>query len=181
LTAPLRLSIFSDSADAARRIEFAARKEQLDKSVTAEIAAQIPATGLEGSWAIIEEGEQAEQAPVEINAQRVFFGKHEFQKGVFDRLESQGTYAIDSRDSTSWTLHFLFPDRGVMAAVVQWLGKDEVKLVLGEQSSTLVLRRIDSGLASPFKTDERDSQQPADGAAGQGRKHSQPKKPATPS
>ena len=181
LTAPLRLSIFNDSADAARRIEFAARKEQLDKNVTAEIAAQIPATGLEGSWAIIEEGEQAEQAPVEINAQRVFFGKHEFQKGVFDRLESQGTYAIDSRDSTSWTLHFLFPDRGVMAAVVQWLGKDEVKLVLGEQSSTLVLRRIDSGLASPFKTDERDSQQPADGAAGQGRKHSQPKKPATPS
>jgi agmatine/peptidylarginine deiminase len=180
LTAPLRVSIFNDSADAARRIEYTARREQLDKTATAEIAAQIPATGLQGSWAIVEEGEQPEQTPLEINAQRIFFGKHEFQKGVFDRLESQGMYAIDSRDSTSWTLHFLFPDQNVTPAVVQWLGKDEVKLVIGEHASRLVLRRIDPGQASPFKTDERGSQQPAEGAGGQGIKHPQPKKPATP-
>jgi hypothetical protein len=162
-------------------MEFAERREQLDKNVTASIAAEIPATGLEGSWAIIEEGEQAEQIPLDSSAQRIFFGKHEFQKGVFDRLESEGTYVIDARDSTSWTLHFLFLDQDATPGVVQWLGKDEVKLVLGEQSNTFVLRRIDSGQVSPFKTDERGSQQPAEGAAGQSRKHPQPKKPATPS
>ena len=185
LTAPLRLSIFNDSADAARRMEFAVHKEQLDKNVTAEIVAQIPATGLEGSWAVVEGGEQSEQTPMETNAQRIFFGKQEFQKGVFDRLESRGMYAIDSRDSTSWKLHFLFAGQDATPAVVQWLGKDEVKLVLGEQSSTLVLRRINSGAVSPFKNDERGSQPPAggaaEGAAGPGKKHTQPKKPATPS
>jgi agmatine/peptidylarginine deiminase len=177
LTAPLRLSIFSDSADATRRTEYLARKDQLDRNLAAEIASQIPATGLQGSWAILEEDEQSEETPLELYPQRIFFGEKEFQKGVFHQLESKGTYTIDTRGLTSWSLHFQFSDQDVTPAVVQWLGKDEVKLVLGEGDSILVLRRIGSDQVSPFK--EQVSQQTGEGTGGPSRKHPQRKKPTT--
>jgi len=180
LTAPLRLSIFSDLADAARRTEYAARKDQLDRNVAAEIASQIPATGLQGSWAILEEEEQSDETPLELYPQRIFFGENEFQKGVFDQLESKGTYTVDTRDPTSWSLHFQFLDQDVTPAVVQWLSKDEVKLVLGDGDSILVLRRIGSGLGSPFKPEEQVSQQTGKGTGVPSRKHPRRKKPTTP-
>jgi agmatine/peptidylarginine deiminase len=179
LTAPFALSIFSDSADAARRTESVARKEQLDRNLATEIASQIPATGLQGSWAILEEEEQSEETPLEIYPQKIFFGEHEFQKGVFDRLESKGAYSIDTRDRATWSLHFLFPDQDVTPAVVQWLSKDEVKLVLKDGDSTLLLRRIGSDKVSPFNPDEPVSPQTGEGAVSPARKHPRPKKPTT--
>jgi agmatine/peptidylarginine deiminase len=179
LTAPLRLSIFSDLADAARRTEYAARKEQLDRNLATEIASQIPATGLHGAWAILKEDEQSDETPLELYPQRIFFGEREFQKGVFDHLESKGTYTIDTRDLATWSLHFLFPDQDVTSAVVQWLSKDEVKLVLKDGASTLLLRRIASDQVSPFKQEEQVSPQTGEGAASPARKHPRPKKPAT--
>jgi agmatine/peptidylarginine deiminase len=155
LTAPLPLSIFGDSADAARRSQTLARKEQLDRTVAKEIATQIPATGLRGSWAILEENERPDQSPLELYPQRIFFGENEFQKGMFDQLESRGKYTIDKRDPTAWTLHFLFPDQNATPAVVQWISKDEVKLIFADGDSTLVLKRIDSGQASPFKQEKQ--------------------------
>jgi agmatine/peptidylarginine deiminase len=178
LTAPLRLSIFSDSADAARRTEFLARKEQLDRILATEIASQIPSTGLQGSWAILEEDESGE-TPLDLYPQRIFFGEHEFQKGVFDHLESKGTYAIDTRDLASWSLHFQFADENVVPAVVQWLGKDKLKLVVGDRDSVLVLRRIASGQASPFKPEKQVSPQTGEGATGSSGKHPARTKPAT--
>jgi agmatine/peptidylarginine deiminase len=157
LAAPLGLSIFGDSPDAARRTEYLGRKDQLDRNLTTEIASRIPATGLQGSWAILEEDEQSDETPLELYPQRIFFGQNEFQKGVFDHLESQGTYTVDRRDPTSWSLHFLFSDKHVMPAALQWLSKDEIKMVLEDGESILVLRRIGSGQASPFKPDEQGS------------------------
>jgi agmatine/peptidylarginine deiminase len=179
LTAPFGVSIFSDSADVTRRTESVARKEQLDRNIATEIASQIPATGLQGAWAILEEEEQSEEAPLEIYPQKIFFAEHEFQKGVFDRLESKGTYSIDTRDRATWSLHFQFPDQDVTPAVVQWLSKDEVKLVLKDGDSTLLLRRINSGKVSPFKPAEPASPQTGEGAVSPARKHPSPKKPAT--
>ena len=150
LTAPLRLSIFSDSADSARRTESLALKHQLDRNLSEQIASQIPDTGLQGSWAILEVQEQSDETPLDLYPQRIFFAKNEFQKGVFEQLESHGTYVVDRKDLTSWSLHFQFQDQNVTPAVVQWLGKDEVKLILRDQDSTLLLRRISSGLVSPF-------------------------------
>jgi agmatine/peptidylarginine deiminase len=155
LTAPLPLSIFGDSADEARRSRTLARKEQLDRTVAKEIATQIPATGLRGSWAILEENERPDQSPLELYPQRIFFGENEFQKGMFDQLESRGKYTIDKRDPTAWTLHFLFPDQNATPAVVQWISKDEVKLIFAEGDTTLVLKRIDSGQDSPFKQEKQ--------------------------
>ena len=177
LTAPLRLSIFSDLADAARRTEDLARKEQLDRNAAAEVAAQIPTTGLQGSWAILEEGEESDESPLELYPQRIFFGEHEFQKGVFRQVESNGTYTIETRDPTSWSLHFVFSDQNVTPAAVQWLGKDEVKLVLKDTNSVLVLRRIASNLVSPFKAEPQASQQPGQGTGAPGTKHPTRKKP----
>ncbi len=174
LTAPLGLSIFSDAADAARRTDSLARKDQLDRNVAAEIASQIPTTGLQGSWAILEEGEQTDETPLELYPQEIYFGEHEFQKGVFRQLESKGTYTIDKRDATSWSLHFLFPDQDVAPAVVHWLSKDEVKLVLQDTDSTLVLRRISPEKVSPFKAEQQTSQ-PSSG--GSETKHPARKKP----
>jgi agmatine/peptidylarginine deiminase len=179
LTAPFALSIFSDSADATRRTECVARKEQLDRNLATEIASQIPATGLQGSWAILEEEEQSEEIPLEIYPQKIFFGEHEFQKGVFDRLESKGTYSIDTRDRATWSLHFLFADQDVTPAVVQWLSKDEVKLVLRDRDSTLLLRRIGTDKVSPFKPEEPASPQAGEATGSPIRKHPAPKKPAT--
>jgi agmatine/peptidylarginine deiminase len=176
LTAPLGLSIFSDAADAARRTESLARKDQLDRNVAAEIASQIPTAGLQGSWAILEEGEQSDETPLELYPQEIYFGEREFQKGVFHQLESKGTYTIDKKDSTSWSLHFLFPDQDVAPVVVHWLSKDEVKLVLQNTDSTLVLRRISSEKVSPFKAEQQTSQ-PSSG--GSETKHPARKKPAT--
>jgi agmatine/peptidylarginine deiminase len=179
LTAPLQLSVFDDSADAARRTESLARKEQLDRNVAAEIASQIPATGLQGSWAILEADERSDESPLELYPQRIFFGVNEFQKGVFHQLESQGKYTIDKRDPTSWSLHFLFPDRDVMPAVVQWISKDEVKLIFQDGVSASILRRIGSDQVSPFKTGEQGSPQTGYGTAGPGRKSPRQNKPAS--
>ncbi len=155
LAAPLPLSIFGDSADAARRSETLARKEQLDRTVAAEIATQIPATGLRGSWVILEENERPDESPLELYPQRIFFGENEFQKGVFDQLESKGKYTIDKKDTASWTLHFLFPDQNATPAVVQWISNDEVKLIFADGDTTLVLKRIDSRQVSPFKQEKQ--------------------------
>jgi agmatine/peptidylarginine deiminase len=155
LTAPLQLSIFGDSTDAARQIESLARKEQLDRNAATEIASQIPAAGLQGSWAILDKDEQSNKTSVELYPQRIFFGESEFQRGVFDQLESRGKYTVDKRDLASWSLHFLFANQDVMPAVVQWISKDEVKLILADGESTLVLRRIGSNQVSPFKPEEQ--------------------------
>ena len=176
LAVPLRLSIFSDPADAARRSESIARKEQLDRDTIAEIASQIPISALQGSWAILQEVEQSDEIPIEFYPQRIFFGKSEFQKGVFDQLESQGTYTVDKRDLTSWSVHFVFADQNVTPAAVQWLSRDEAKLFLGDGDSPLVLRRIASVDVSPFK---RLSQQTGKGISSPNRKHSSAGKPAT--
>jgi agmatine/peptidylarginine deiminase len=176
LTVPLGLSIFSDTADAARRTESLARKDQLDRNVAAEIASQIPTAGLQGSWAILEEGEQTDETPLELYPQEIYFGEHEFQKGMFHQLESKGTYTIDKREATSWSLRFVFPDQDVAPAVVRWLSKDEVKLVLQDTGSTLVLRRIGSEIVSPFKAEQQTSQQ----SSGRSEtKHPARKKPTT--
>jgi agmatine/peptidylarginine deiminase len=151
LTAPLSLSIFGNATDNERRTEALAQKEQLDRSVAAEIASEIPATGLQGSWAILEAGERADQTPLELYPQRIFFSETEFQKGVFSQLESKGSYTIDKKDGASWTLHFVFADQNVSPAAAQWISKDEVKLIFADGGSTLVLRRVGSDLASPFK------------------------------
>jgi agmatine/peptidylarginine deiminase len=178
LTAPLRLSIFGDPADVAKRTEYLTRRGQLDRSVAAEIASQIPANGLQGSWAILEQDEQSDKTPLDLYPQRIFFGAHELQKGVFRQLESKGTYTIDARDLTSWSLHFQFPNQDVTPAVVQWLGKDEVKLVLEDRNHTLLLRRIGPDQASPFKSDAQVSQQAGEATSPSG-KHPMRKKPTT--
>jgi agmatine/peptidylarginine deiminase len=178
LTAPLRLSIFSDSADASRRAASLAQKDQLDRNLATEIASQIPDAGLRGSWAVLKADEQADETPLALYPQRIFFGEKEFQKGVFDRLESKGTYTIDARDLSSWTMHFLFADQNVVPAVVVWLSKDEVKLVFGGGDSVLLLKRIGSGTVSPFKNGAQGSPQ-TEGTGGS-QKHPTGKKPSTP-
>jgi agmatine/peptidylarginine deiminase len=151
LTARLQLSIFGGSGDAARRATVLARKDQLDRTVAAEIAAQIPATGLQGSWAILDENERAEESPLELYPQRIFFGQNEFQKGVFEQVETKGKYSIEKKDPASWTLRFVFVDEKATLAVVQWMSADEMRLTFGDGGDPLVLRRIDSGQVSPFK------------------------------
>lgn len=167
LNAPLRLSIFSDPADAARRAAYQAHKDQLDRQAADEIASQIPATGLEGSWAILQPGDQPEvhsdgqrETPSESQSdnssrdlypQKFFFTATEFQKGVLHRLESRGSYTIDSRSPACWSLHFRFQDEHLMPAQIQWLSKDELKLILDNGASTLFLKRLSSGNHSPFQ------------------------------
>jgi len=181
LTAPLQLSIFGNAADATKRIAALAQKEQLDRNAGAEIVSQIPATGLQGSWAILGEDERTDAAPVELYPRRIFFGESEFQKGVFDRMESQGKYAIDRRDLASWSVHFVFPDENVTLAVVQWINKDKAKLILAHGENTLVLRRIGSGLSSPFKSEEQGTSSPTTGETpAPSKKHSTTNKPTGP-
>lgn len=170
LTAPLQFSIFGDSADAARRTESRAQKQQLDRNAASEIVSLIPANGLQGSWAILEEEERSDETPLGLYPRKIFFGENEFQKGVFSQLESQGKYAVDRRDAVFWSLHFVFPDQGVTPAVVQWISKDEVKLMFGDSDSPLVLRRIGSGQVSPFKPVEQGSPQTGQGTGGPCRK-----------
>jgi agmatine/peptidylarginine deiminase len=176
LTAPLPLSIFGDSAETAMRTESLARKEQLDQNAATEIASRIPAAALRGSWVILEQDEQPDDVPLEFHPQRIFFGQSEFQKGVFDQLESQGRYSIDKMDRASWSVHFVFADQNVTSAVVQWLSKDEVKLFLGDGDSTLVLRRIASGDVSPFK---QVSKQAGKGIDSPHKKHPSAERPPT--
>jgi len=154
LTAPLRFSLFGDSADAARRIQATARKEQLDRDAAAKIEAQIPSTGLQGTWAILGEKEWSDESLLELYPQRIFFGKSEFQRGVLYQVESEGKYTIDKKDASSWSLHFVLANQEIAPAVVQWISPNEVRLIL-EKGSTLVLRRISSEPVSPFKRAEQ--------------------------
>jgi agmatine/peptidylarginine deiminase len=152
LTAPLGLSIFGDLGENSVRAEELAKKDQLDKSAATQAATQIPATGLQGSWAILEVEERADQTPLELYPQRIFFSANEFQKGVFRKLESKGKYTIDKKESGSWSLHFVFADQQGESAVAQWINKDEVKLVFANAANTLVLKRVSSDAVSPFET-----------------------------
>lgn len=165
LTAPLPLSIFGDSTGNARRTAALARKQELDKNVSAEIAAQIPLAGLRGSWAILQQNEPTAESPLELYPERIFFGENEFEKGVFDRLETRGTYTVDKRNAASWSVRFLFPDQNVTIAAVRWISKDEVQLLFEDGDSTLLLRRVDSGQVSPFKTGKQDSHSRHDNSA----------------
>jgi agmatine/peptidylarginine deiminase len=167
LAAPLKLSIFGDAEETTRENELRARKEELDKSVGAEIVAQIPPDGLQGTWAILEENERWDQSPLELYPQRIFFSGDEFQRGVYGQLESKGKYGVDRKDGASWSLHFEFADRNVTPAVAQWTGKDQVKLILGDGGKTLVLRRIGSGQKSPFEPTGQTSQHKGKGSTGQ--------------
>jgi agmatine/peptidylarginine deiminase len=159
LTVPLQVSIFGSSGDAGNRAEILARKQQLDRTVAAQIAAQIPASGIQGSWAILKEDEQADQSPLELYPQRIFFGQTEFQKGVFEQVETNGTYSVEKKDPASWTMRFVFADEKVTPAVVQWMSGDEVKLTFADGADPLVLRRIDSKPVSPFKAKKAASPQ----------------------
>ncbi len=174
LTAPFRLSIFSDLAGAARRAAYQSRKDQLDSRAAAQIAAQIPATGLQGTWAILQPSDQllnqspnqpetqpsdpqetqpedqSDNSSPDLYPQKFFFTATEFQKGVLHRLESRGAYTIDSRSSANWSLHFHFSDQHVLPAQAQWLSKDELKLVLDNGDTTLFLKRLSATTHSPF-------------------------------
>jgi agmatine/peptidylarginine deiminase len=178
LSAPLQVSIFGDAADSAQRTEALARKEQLDRSAETDLSAQIPANGLQGSWAILGANEQAEQGSPGLYPQRIFFGESEFQKGVFDQLEAKGTYTIDKKERALWSLHLLLPDQDVTPAVVQWINKDEVKLTLENGGSALVLRRIAAGGVSPFKSDAQSLPQTGKGSGAGNKKDSKSSKPA---
>lgn len=159
LVAPLTLSIFGNAGEETRRREVLAQKEELDRSATAEVAGQIPASGLEGSWAILSEDDRTDRSPVELYPQRVYFGKSEFAKGVFGQLESKGKYIVDKKEGSTWSVHFVFGNQEALPAVMQWINKDEVKLDFGGGGSALVLRRIGTGLESPFKNEKRGSWQ----------------------
>lgn len=180
LTAPFRLSLFSDLPAAARRAAYQSRKDQLDRSVAAEIASQIPAAGLEGTWAILQPDGQSDKSSPDLNPQRIFFTEKEFQKGVLNRLESRGTYTIDSRSPASWSLHFRFQDQHVMPAVAQWLSKDEVKLVLDNGDTTLLLKRVAPANQSPFQSNDQSSPQSGQAAPASNKNHATSKKPAPP-
>lgn len=151
LAVPVRLSVFGVPEDAAMRAEIMLRGEELDRATAAEIAAQIPATGLEGSWAILEGHEQADENALELYPQRIFFTQNDFEKGVFDQLETKGKYSIEKRDPASWIVHFVFADQKAASAVVRWMSSDEVRLAFGDGEDPMVLRRIDSKQVSPFK------------------------------
>lgn len=171
LTVPLHLSIFSDSADAARRRNVLAQKEQLDRNAAEEIAPRIPTTGVQGSWVVLEGDEGSDQGPLDLYPQRIFFNANEVEQGVFDQLESTGKYTIDRRDLATWSVHFQFPGQDSTPAVIQWMNQDEVRLILEEGRSTLVLRRIDSGEESPFKAAKQGSPQAGEGARGAGKRN----------
>jgi agmatine/peptidylarginine deiminase len=156
LTAPLRLSIFNDPSDSARRTTYLSQKDQLDRTVAAKIASQIPPTALRGSWAILQNPspneDQSDTTPLDLYPQRIFFTENQFQKGVFDRLESHGTYTIDAPATPlTWSLHLVFADQHATPATIQWLNKDTLKLILNEGDTILLLKRINSDQPSPFK------------------------------
>jgi len=152
LTAPLRLSIFGDSADSARRAAAMAQKEELDRKAAAAVAAEISATGLAGSWVILDSIQTSDAGALELYPQRIVFNEHEFQKTVSGHMESRGRYVVDKKDSTSWFVRFLFSDQNVASALVQWLRNDEVKLLFADSDTPLLLRRVSSSELSPFNT-----------------------------
>jgi agmatine/peptidylarginine deiminase len=157
LAAPLGLSIFGDSGDAVIRAQAMAQKAQLDREAIVETPTQIPPTGLVGSWVIV--GQTAEASPLELYPQRIFFSEHEFQKGAFDQVESRGTYIVNKKDSTAWSVRFLFQDQNIANAVVQWLRNDEIKLLFADSDNTLLLRRVNSSQISPFHIGEKATKQ----------------------
>jgi agmatine/peptidylarginine deiminase len=151
LNVPLQLSIFGDSADNARRTAALAQKDQLDKAAAAEVASHIPPTGLHGSWAIVDKDDDSDETPSEQNPQRIFFTANEFQKGVLDHLQSQGKYTVESRDQTTWSLRFRFPNQKPTTATLLWINQNKVKLTFSDAPPALLLKRLNSSPTSPFK------------------------------
>jgi agmatine/peptidylarginine deiminase len=149
LNVPLQPSIFGDSADNVRRTAALAQKDHLDIAAAAEITSQIPATGLQGAWAILDKDDESEET-LEQNPQRIFFTANEFQKGVLDHLQSQGKYTVESRDQTTWSLRFLFPNHKPTTATLLWINPNKAKLTFSDDPTPLHLKRLNSSPTSPF-------------------------------
>jgi agmatine/peptidylarginine deiminase len=159
LTAPLRGSIFGDSEDVARRTAIMAQEANLDRNAAAEMAAEIPRNGLLGSWAIVEEGDQTRELAAQFFPRKIYFGEREFQKGVLDHMESKGKYTISKREETLWSLRFEFSSRETVDAVGEWVNRDELRLIFGDGSSGMLLRRISGSTISPFKGEHLEATQ----------------------
>jgi hypothetical protein len=141
------------------RVEAMAQKAQLDRKASAEMATQISPNGLVGFWAIVDTGQTSGASALELYPQRIFFGEHEFEKGVFGQVESKGRYIVDKKDGSSWSVRFLFPDHNAAHAVVQWLRNDDVKLLFADSDNSLLLRRVNSSPVSPFHAGEKATKQ----------------------
>src|ERR1700674_1500177 len=61
ITVPLSFSIFNDADEEARRSPYLARKEELDRALIQQVVEQIPPTGEQGLWAMLEEGEHPDK------------------------------------------------------------------------------------------------------------------------
>ena len=164
LTVPFSVSIFGDSDDQARRNRYSARKEQLDKEKTAEIAAEIPATGLRGLWAIFEEDEKIDATALDLSPDRIFFGEGDFELGFFRILKMKGSYKVAKKDATSWSLRMDPSDENSMTAVVQWLDRDSVSFRTDDGGTVRILRRLNDDGVSPF-VEEGQGDEPALGPA----------------
>ena len=70
--------------------------------------------------------------------------------------------------------------KDVTSGVVQWLSRDEVKLVVGDSDNIVILKRIGSDLASPFKPEGDGPRQTGEGSGNPGSKHPTNKKPTAP-
>jgi len=150
LSAPLQLSIFGDAADTAHRLAVLSQEQQLDRQSGEAVAHRIPSSGLQGSWVVLPQDAESDPGPLNLYPERMFFRGNQVQQGVFDHLESAGTFTIDSKNQALWSARFQFPDQSIAPVQVQWINPDEVRLIFVSGSRRLLLRRLDSSAQSPF-------------------------------
>ncbi|HKV23611.1 MAG TPA: agmatine deiminase family protein [Candidatus Acidoferrum sp.] len=150
LAAPLGLSIFGDGEEETQRAATLAREEELDRAAAAEIASEIAATGLKGSWEIVEEGEAAGETPISAYPQEIHFGETKFEKGVLGHLEYSGKYTIERKEPAKWTLRLTFPDGKAEEGVVEWKDRDDASLSLDGGETMMILKRASASQTRPF-------------------------------
>lgn len=158
LTLPLTLSIFNDPGEKARRAKYLALKEDLDRAHMQELAKQIPGTGEQGLWAMLEEDEEAGAETTKTGVSEIHFAHNEFQTGMFNQTVLTGQYEIQKTAPDKWAVVFQFRDGDTLSGVLVWEGRDRAKLSFPEKDEIMLLVRLNDDPEVPFDTAKESEQ-----------------------
>ena len=158
LTVPLSLSIFNDPGEKTRRARYFALKENLDSTQIQQVAEQIPPTGEQGLWVVLEENEQPDADAAKAALQEIHFAENEFQVGTSNHIVVPGQYEIQKPAANKWLLLLKYPDGDAGDAILQWEGRNLAKLTFRDTGKTVLLMRLNDEAAVPFEPGEERQQ-----------------------
>ena len=149
ITVPLQASIFSDQQDKSRRQQLLALKDNLDHARSEQMAAKIPGIGLQGTWALVADGDDPKSA-AEYSLREVHFNSTQAEVGFLGESEGAADYKLTKPKPDNWQVQFISSDGDDYVWTLRWKDADLIQ-VTRPDGKTSYLVRENADVTSPFK------------------------------